>query len=150
MREALNAPEIVERVSRQTGVNIEVINGRQEAEIVYSNGIAETLDSSKPFIYVDVGGGSTEISLFQNGQNIASQSFDIGTIRMLKEKVGKSEFDLIKKWLKNLKITGGKPKIIGSGGNINKLYRLAGKVEGKAVVVCRASEAIRTVKILHL
>ncbi|HPW26350.1 MAG TPA: ethanolamine ammonia-lyase reactivating factor EutA [Tenuifilaceae bacterium] len=131
MREALNAPEIVERVSRQTGVNIEVINGRQEAEIVYSNGIAETLDSSKPFIYVDVGGGSTEISLFQNGQNIASQSFDIGTIRMLKEKVGKSEFDLIKKWLKNLKITGGKPKIIGSGGNINKLYRLAGKVEGR-------------------
>jgi exopolyphosphatase/guanosine-5'-triphosphate,3'-diphosphate pyrophosphatase len=131
MREALNAPEIVERVSRQTGVNIEVINGRQEAEIVYSNGIAETLDSSKPFIYVDVGGGSTEISLFQNGQNFASQSFDIGTIRMLKEKVGKSEFDLIKKWLKNLKITGGKPKIIGSGGNINKLYRLAGKVEGR-------------------
>ncbi|HPS05772.1 MAG TPA: Ppx/GppA family phosphatase, partial [Tenuifilaceae bacterium] len=60
-----------------------------------------------------------------------SQSFDIGTIRMLKEKVGKSEFDLIKKWLKNLKITGGKPKIIGSGGNINKLYRLAGKVEGR-------------------
>jgi len=131
MREAVNTPEIVERVSRLTGVNIEVINGRQEAEIIYSNGIAETLDSSKPFIYVDVGGGSTEISLFQNGQNIASQSFDIGTIRMLKEKVGKSEFDLIKKWLKNLKITGGKPKIIGSGGNINKLYRLAGKVEGR-------------------
>lgn len=131
MREALNAPEIVERVSRQTGVNIEVINGRQEAEIVYSNGIAETLDSSKPFIYVDVGGGSTEITLFQKGKNIASQSFDIGTVRMLKNRIGQSDFDLIKQWLKNLKITGGKPKIIGSGGNINKLYRLAGKVEGK-------------------
>lgn len=131
MREAVNTPEILDRVNRLTGVNIEVINGRQEAEIIYSNGITETLDGTKPFIYVDVGGGSTEISLFQNGKNIASQSFDIGTIRMLKEKVGKPEFDLIKKWLKNLKITGGKPKIIGSGGNINKLYRLAGKVEGR-------------------
>lgn len=146
MREALNAPEIVERVSRQTGVNIEVINGRQEAEIVYSNGIAETLDSSKPFIYVDVGGGSTEISLFQNGQNIASQSFDIGTIRMLKEKVGKSEFDLIKMWLKNLKITGGKPKIIGSGGNINKLYRLAGKVEGRPLSFAELQKLLAQIK----
>lgn len=129
MRESANAHEVVELVKEKTGIQIEVIDGKREAEIIYANGIVETLNDNNPYIYVDVGGGSTEITLFQDSCIKASRSFDIGTIRMLKGKVGKPDFEEVKQWVKSLGIKGQNPKIIGSGGNINKLNKIAAKAD---------------------
>ncbi|HBI81680.1 MAG TPA: exopolyphosphatase [Bacteroidales bacterium] len=133
MRESSNASELVDMVREKTGIQIEVIDGKKEAEIIYANGIVETLNGTSPYIYVDVGGGSTEITLFDQGKIQTSFSFDIGTIRMLKGKVDKSNFEEIKQWIKSLNIKKQKPKIIGSGGNINKLYKLAMKTNGEVL-----------------
>jgi len=133
MRESSNAHELVDVVRKKTGIQIDVIDGKKEAEIIYANGIVETLNGTSPYIYVDVGGGSTEITLFDQGKIQTSFSFDIGTIRMLKGKVDKSNFEEIKHWVKNLNIKKQKPKIIGSGGNINKLYKLAMKTNGEVL-----------------
>ena len=133
MRESSNASELVDMVREKTGIQIEVIDGKKEAEIIYANGIVETLNGTSPYIYVDVGGGSTEITLFDQGKIQTSFSFDIGTIRMLKGKVDKSNFEEIKQWVKSLNIKKRKPKIIGSGGNINKLYKLAMKTNGEVL-----------------
>ncbi len=143
MRESANAPEVVELVREKTGINIEVIDGKKEAEIIYANGIVETLNDDAPYIYVDVGGGSTEITLFHEGRIQTSFSFDIGTIRMLKGKVDKSKFDEAKQWIKNLDIKKRKPKIIGSGGNINKLYKLAMKVNEEVLTYGEIKELYR-------
>jgi exopolyphosphatase/guanosine-5'-triphosphate,3'-diphosphate pyrophosphatase len=133
MRESSNVHELVDMVREKTGIQIEVIDGKKEAEIIYANGIVETLNGTSPYIYVDVGGGSTEITLFDQGKIQTSFSFDIGTIRMLKGKVDKSNFEEIRQWVKSLNIKKRKPKIIGSGGNINKLYKLAMKTNGEVL-----------------
>ncbi len=127
MREAENANEVIRRVQEESGIAIEIIDGKREAEIIYSNGIVEMLNDYNPYLYVDVGGGSTEITLFENKMNVASRSFNIGTIRMLKDKVTKESLDEMKAWVKDLNVQRRNPKIIGSGGNINKIYKLSGK-----------------------
>ncbi|MGE0077263.1 MAG: Ppx/GppA family phosphatase [Bacteroidales bacterium] len=127
MREAYNSKEVVDYVRDKSGIDIEIIDGKREAEIIYSNEIVEMLDDANPYLYVDVGGGSTEITYFENRMNVMSRSFNIGTIRMLKNKVTKESLDEMKEWVKGLDIKKRNPKIIGSGGNINKIYKLSGK-----------------------
>lgn len=131
MREASNAKQLVERVKAVTGIDIEIIDGRREAEIIYSNGIAEMQNQPVPFLYVDVGGGSTELTLFEQGKAVTSRSFDIGTIRMLKGTTTKADFSVLKEWLKKLALKERSPMLIGSGGNINKLNKIARKGERK-------------------
>lgn len=131
MREASNGCEVVKRVKEETGVEIEIIEGKEEAEIIYSNQIVELLNDSNPYLYVDVGGGSTEISLFENKKRITSHSFDIGTIRMLSNKVSKKDFKDMRDWLKELSYNGKEVKLIGSGGNINKIIKISGKKENQ-------------------
>ncbi|MFO8234304.1 MAG: Ppx/GppA family phosphatase [Bacteroidales bacterium] len=127
MREASNGRDIVEVVRNKTGINIEIIDGQTEAEIIYSNRIVEMLDRERSYLYVDVGGGSTEITLFSNNDVISSYSFNVGTIRMLKNRVDKAERKRMKKYLKGIKEDYPNLQIIGSGGNINKIFKLAGK-----------------------
>jgi len=127
MREANNSSEIVSRVKREAGVEIEVIDGKEEAEIIYANQIVELLNDANYYLYVDVGGGSTEITLFGNKKLIESKSFNIGTIRMLSGKNTKADFAEIKEWLKYLGIEKKRVSLIGSGGNINKIFKLSGK-----------------------
>lgn len=129
MREAKNSKEVVDYVLEKSGIDIEIIDGKREAEIIYSNEIVEMLNDSDPYIYMDVGGGSTEITLFENKMNVISRSFDVGTIRMLKEKVSDETIEEMKQWVKDLGVKNRNPKIIGSGGNINKIYKLSGKTE---------------------
>ena len=129
MREAKNSKEVVDYVLEKSGIDIEIIDGKREAEIIYSNEIVEMLNDSDPYIYMDVGGGSTEITLFENKMNVISRSFDVGTIRMLKEKVSDETIEEMKQWVKDLGVKNRNPKIIGSGGNINKIYKLSGKSE---------------------
>ncbi|MHC1705462.1 MAG: Ppx/GppA family phosphatase [Tenuifilaceae bacterium] len=127
MREAINGKEVVKRIKKESGIEIEIIEGKEEAEIIYSTQIVEMIDDFNPYLYVDVGGGSTEISLFAEKKRIATQSFDIGTLRILNNKVGKKDFKVMKDWVKSLPFNGQEVKLIGSGGNINKIFKISGK-----------------------
>lgn len=135
MREASNSSEVVELVKRESGIEIQIIDGKREAEIIYSNQIVEMFDDESNYLYVDVGGGSTEISLFSNRKMVESHSFNIGTIRMLNKKVTPNDFKGMKAWLKSLKTYKKEVNIIGSGGNINKIFKISGKKENQFLVL---------------
>jgi exopolyphosphatase/guanosine-5'-triphosphate,3'-diphosphate pyrophosphatase len=127
MREAVNGQDIIKRIKKEANIKIEIISGNVEAKIIYSSHIEQTLDQKKNYVYVDVGGGSTEVSFFVKNKVVASQSFNIGTIRMLDNKDTESEWDKMKEFLKS-KSKNIKPLLaIGTGGNINKLHRLSGE-----------------------
>jgi len=127
MREAKNGKEVIEKVKELANIDIEIIEGQREASIIYSNHIEENLDIKKSYLYIDVGGGSTEISVFVNKQPIASKSFNIGTIRILDNQDKEETWNEMKEWIKyntkELKQVVG----IGTGGNINKLFRMSGE-----------------------
>lgn len=127
MREAKNGKEVIEKIKELANIDIEIIEGQREASIIYSNHIEENLDIKKSYLYIDVGGGSTEISVFVNKQPIASKSFNIGTIRILDNQDKEETWNEMKEWIKHntkeLKQVVG----IGTGGNINKLFRMSGE-----------------------
>ena len=131
MRDARNAKEIIAQVKSETGIEIEVISGQQEAAVIYENHIAENLNREDAYLYIDVGGGSTELTFYSNNQLQFKESFNIGTIRLLKEQVTESIWDEVKTFVRNR--TKGYPPIvaIGSGGNINKIFSLSKKKDGK-------------------
>ena len=131
MRDASNASEIIKRMKQKTGINIEVISGDMEANLIYENHVAEHLDKEHDYLYIDVGGGSTELSFFQNGQLRQKKSFNIGTIRLLKDVVKESEWTEMKDFCKLVERSSKEIIAIGSGGNINKIFSLSKKKEGK-------------------
>ena len=131
MRDAKNAKEILGRASRETGISIEVISGEKEATLIYENHFAETFGRSGSFLYIDVGGGSTELTLFTNGRLQAKRSFDIGTIRLLKDMVNAPKWEEMKEYLKDQTKGLKELRAIGSGGNINKVFSLSRRKEGK-------------------
>ena len=130
MREAKNGPDIVRTIKEQTDIELEIITGQKEAKIIYTNHSEQNIDKSKTYLYIDVGGGSTELSLFSEGKLLASRSFNIGTIRILdnqdKEETWNEMRDFIRDHTKHFKSVNG----IGTGGNINKLYRLSEEKNG--------------------
>ncbi|MBE2290398.1 MAG: exopolyphosphatase [Chitinophagaceae bacterium] len=131
MRDATNGPEILTEILDQTGIRVEIITGQQEAAILYETHIAERLGSNKSYLYIDVGGGSTEISLFAKGQTVFKESFNIGTIRMLRDKVTEEQWDRMKWYIKTY-TRGYQPvEAIGTGGNINKIFSISKRKEGK-------------------
>ncbi len=133
MREASNGAEIIERVKREAGISIEIIHGKVEAEIIYSNHIAEHLEHDSSYLYIDVGGGSTELTLFSGGEIVFSQSFNIGTIRLLHGTVSKEHWSDFKETVRSITKNYRPLKAIGSGGNINKIYKTLKKKEGKSL-----------------
>ncbi|HEY6161106.1 MAG TPA: exopolyphosphatase [Bacteroidia bacterium] len=135
MRDAENSWDIIHRIRKEAGLKVEIIDGKTEADIIYSNHIAEFLDKENAYLYIDVGGGSTEITLFAKGKVVASQSFNIGTIRMLHAQVEKEYWNYFKKWVREV-TAGYKPLVaIGSGGNINKIFKMLRRKEGKPLSV---------------
>lgn len=131
MRDATNTPEIIALVKKETGAEIEVISGGNEASLVFENHIAENLDTEHSYLYIDVGGGSTELTFFNNNEMVFKDSFNIGTIRLLKNQVPDTTWDEMKDAIKN-KTKGFKTvTAIGSGGNINKIFSLSKRKEGK-------------------
>ena len=133
MRDAENRYDIVERVRKEAGIKIEIIDGKTEADIIFSNHIEEHLDKSTNYLYIDIGGGSTEITLFSKNKAIVSQSFNIGTIRMLHNQINKEYWTYFKNWVEEI-TKGYKPLIaIGSGGNINKLFKMTGRKPNKPI-----------------
>ncbi|PQL90904.1 exopolyphosphatase [Apibacter adventoris] len=131
MREAENSSEVIKKVKEKSGIKIEIISGKEEAKVIFSSELRNYLESDNYYLYVDVGGGSTEISLLNKGSVLYSQSFPIGTVRLLDGKVEESYIPkVIKPWVE--KITQNKHiELIGSGGNINYIFKESGKKEGK-------------------
>lgn len=124
MRDASNSKEIIKEIKADTGIKIDVITGDLEAEIIYENHIAELLDPNKSYLYMDVGGGSTEITLFHKNEVAFQKSFDIGTVRLLTNKVTDETWEGLKQSLKELAKKYNKLTAIGSGGNINKVFSM--------------------------
>ena len=131
MRDAKNGPEIIKKIKKSTGIEIEIIDGKEEAQMVYNNHIECMEDRTGNYIYVDVGGGSTEINLLTNGELVQSLSYNIGTVRILSGAVKDETWAQMKDDLTRLTADFQGINIIGSGGNINKLYRLAEKKDKK-------------------
>lgn len=131
MREAENRDEVVNLIKKKSGIDLEIIDGKKEADIIYSNQIAETLNKKGNYLYIDVGGGSTELTLISKSRIISSQSFNIGTVRFLKKKELKSEWTKMEKWLKENVCLYTSVSGIGSGGNINKIFKMSDLKEGK-------------------
>lgn len=125
MRDAKNGAEIIRHISRDTGINAEIIGGAEEARIIYSNHIECMADREGAYLYVDVGGGSTEINFLTDGDLHSSVSYNIGTVRLLTNKVRDDEWLRMEEDLKKMLSVAPKINIIGSGGNINKIYRMA-------------------------
>jgi len=131
MRDASNASEIISLLKVETGIEIEVISGSDEASFIFENHIAENLDKDHSYLYIDVGGGSTELTFFSNNNLVFKDSFNIGTIRLLKNAVTETTWNEMKEDIKS-KIKGHKQvTAIGSGGNINKVFSLSKRKEGK-------------------
>lgn len=131
MRDASNSQDIIRKVKMETGLNIEIISGDFEASLIYENHVAETMDTDHSYLYIDVGGGSTELTFFAEGKLVFKQSFNIGTIRLLKDMVSDSKWNEIKDFIK-FKTKGFKKIVaIGTGGNINKVFSLSKKKDGK-------------------
>lgn len=133
MRDADNSQRIIARVKEETGIEIKVISGDEEAAVIYENHIVESLNKDNSYLYIDVGGGSTELTFFSENQMVFKQSFNIGTIRILKNQVDEKQWEDMKNTLKE-KTRGSKAIVaIGSGGNINKVFSLSKKKDGKSL-----------------
>jgi len=132
MRDASNGAELIALIKEEAAIDIEIINGKKEAQIIASTDLSELIDGHKSYLYVDVGGGSTEFTVFSKGKLMASKSFKMGTVRLLdKKKDKKIVWKEIKHWIETN--TKGMKKIvlIGSGGNINKIFKMSGQSETK-------------------
>ena len=133
MRDAKNRKEIVQKVFLETGINIQIISGDFEASLIYESHIAEKLDQDTNYLYVDVGGGSTELTLISKGQLTFKESFNIGTIRLLKNQVNDADWEYMKIRLKDATKEYSKLLAIGTGGNINKVFSLSKRKDGKTL-----------------
>ena len=135
MRDASNSKEIIKEIKAETGIKLEVISGDLEAEIIYENHIAELLDANKSYLYIDVGGGSTEVTLFHKSAVAFQKSFNIGTVRILTNKVEDATWEDLKQTLKEIGRTYPKLVAIGSGGNINKIYSMINSKNLKSIPI---------------
>ena len=130
MRDADNGLELVQAIEEEVGIKIEIISGREEAQLISQDLInGADINSEATFLYVDVGGGSTELNLVRHGELLQSHSFNIGTIRELSGKVEQEEVRLFESYLAQIKESYGEVQVVGSGGNINKLLRLGAPAE---------------------
>lgn len=148
MRDAKNGTDIIKRVKKESKMQIELITGDQEASYIFENHVAEKLDDSKAFLYMDVGGGSTELTLFKDGVKIKARSFNIGTIRLKDDLVSQETWLDLKGWLTEIKEEYQPKHIIGSGGNINTLFKLSLLPEMAVFSKSKVSDWYRKLKLL--
>lgn len=143
MRDAANGPDIIRKIRKDTDIEIDIIAGEEEARIVYNNHIERGGIDNGSYLYVDVGGGSTELNFITDGRLLASRSFNIGTVRMLTGKVKVKELNEMRQFLDELHRSYPEITIIGSGGNINKLYKIAEEKDP-------ATQSISVEELAHL
>ncbi len=131
MREAQNGQEVVQLIKEKTGIQIDIIDGKDEAAIIAMTDLHELINTDATYLYVDVGGGSTEFTLFHNGKNIISKSFKLGTVRLLNGLVTENAWEDVEYWIKQNTKKYARISLIGSGGNINNIFKNSGKNTGK-------------------
>lgn len=131
MREAYNGKEVVDLIKKKADIKIEIIDGKKEAAIIASTDLKYLLKTDETYLYVDVGGGSTEFSLFHNSKIVISKSFKAGTVRLLNNMVNDIVWQEIEKWIRTNTQEYDQVTLIGSGGNINKLFKMSGKLQEK-------------------
>lgn len=150
MRDAANGQEIIKEVKETSGIDIEIISGDEEATLIYENHVAEGLDKNFAYLYVDVGGGSTELTFYENGKMVYERSFNIGTIRLLNDLVTEDNWKEMKEEIK-ANIISKKPIVaIGSGGNINKVFSLSKTKDGKPMSASYLKKAYKEFASLTL
>jgi exopolyphosphatase/guanosine-5'-triphosphate,3'-diphosphate pyrophosphatase len=135
MRDATNGAEIIRKVKAETGIEIKIISGQEEASLIYENHIAENMTKEESYLYIDVGGGSTELTFFTDGKLVFKESFNIGTIRLLKNQVSEAIWDEMKEFIKQKTKGYHHVTAIGSGGNINKIFSLSKRKEGRPLAL---------------
>jgi exopolyphosphatase/guanosine-5'-triphosphate,3'-diphosphate pyrophosphatase len=140
LREANNSREVVEQVKKKAGIKIEIIDGRKEAEIISNSKISDFLNTQKTFLFVDVGGGSTEFTFINEGKRVCSKSFKIGTVRLINNLVDDRIWEAIRNWITKNAQPYHKITLMGSGGNINKLFKLSNIKEGKPLSVIKLNQ----------
>ena len=150
MREAENGIEIQKLILKETGVNIEIIDGSEEAKLIFSTFFLLDFDYSKPLVVVDVGGGSTEITIFKNSKIVSAKSFKIGTIRLLQGKVKDNVWEKINDWIDSNTDKPTSYQILGTGGNINKIHKLFGKEYMKPIYLDELNELLQDVEPLSV
>jgi exopolyphosphatase/guanosine-5'-triphosphate,3'-diphosphate pyrophosphatase len=135
MRDARNSQDIIRKVQQETGIQINIISGDEEASMIYENHIAENMDKDHSYLYIDVGGGSTELTFISEGKMRYKESFNIGTIRLLKDQVNDKQWDELRDHLKQNTKSKLPLLAIGSGGNINKIFSLSKRKDGKPLTL---------------
>jgi exopolyphosphatase/guanosine-5'-triphosphate,3'-diphosphate pyrophosphatase len=149
LREANNSMDVVKQVNKKSGIKIEIIDGRKEAEIISNSKISDFLNTQKTFLFVDVGGGSTEFTFINEGKRVCSKSFKIGTVRLINNLVDDRVWEAIRNWI----IKNAKPyrkiTLMGSGGNINKLFKLSNIKEGKPLSVIKLNQIFLELQSLN-
>ena len=135
MREAENGQEVASEILKKTGIEIDIIDGKKEAAIISSTDLSELIESDGSYLYVDVGGGSTEFTVFSKGKIVNSKSFKMGTVRLINNKKSENKvmFKEVEKWIKQNTKGLKRVAVIGSGGNINKLFKMSGRAIGKPI-----------------
>ena len=123
MREARNGNEIVALIKKETDIDIKLIDGKMEADLIFSTIHTQKISKNDSYLFIDVGGGSTEITIFDKGKRAESKSFKIGTVRLLEEKVKEKDWEELNKWLNNVSNSDHDFKAIGTGGNINRYFK---------------------------
>ena len=131
LREANNAEEVIQTIKKKVGIEIQIIDGKREAEIIATTNIFESINKNRTFLFIDVGGGSTEFSVLVKGKRIVSKSFKVGTVRMINNMVSDKVWEEIKMWIETHTKDYSKIALLGSGGNINKLFKIAKVKDGR-------------------
>lgn len=152
IRDASNGQEILKKIKKETDIEVDILAGEEEARIVYNNHVERGGLESGAYLFVDVGGGSTELNFLDNGHLVSSRSFNIGTVRILTGKVKQKEWDTLNDYLERLADNYPDITIIGSGGNINKLFKLAEEKDkkNKSFTVSELSKLYHTLKPLSI
>ncbi len=146
MRQATNGLDLVKRVKEETGINLNIITGKEEADIIISTHIDRYVQTDQHCLYVDVGGGSTELTIIKNKKTLFSKSFSIGSVRLLEEQVIADDWIMMKEWIVDKTSTITNIQSIGSGGNINKILTLLEKSKGKSVSIKEIKSIIKKIK----
>ena len=149
LREANNSSYVIETVKKKAGIKIEIIDGTKEAEIISNSKISEFINTQKTFLFVDVGGGSTEFTFINEGNHVVSKSFKIGTVRLINNLIDDRVWIGIENWIKKNSMKYEKITLMGSGGNINKLFKLSNIKEGKPLSKIKLSQLFKQLEKLN-
>jgi exopolyphosphatase/guanosine-5'-triphosphate,3'-diphosphate pyrophosphatase len=150
MRDASNGKEIIKKVKAETGIDIKIISGQEEASFINENHFADGLTRDESYLYIDVGGGSTELTFFSDGKLVFKESFNIGTIRLLKNQVSEATWDNMKEFIKTRTKGFHHVSAIGTGGNINKIFSISKRKDGKPLTLELLRDYYKEFSILTL